>query len=66
MVFVDGRFLQAVSREGEVDEISYYINYESGQVYMGTDPAKRVVEITAFDVALKRVTGECHGKTSDR
>jgi parallel beta-helix repeat protein len=66
MVFVDGKFLQAVGREGEVDENSYYINYEAGQVYIGTDPTKRLVEITAFDVALKRITGECHSKTSDR
>jgi parallel beta-helix repeat protein len=66
MVFVDGKFLQAVGREGDVDENSYYINYEAGQVYIGTDPTKRLVEITAFDVALKRIIGECYGKTSDR
>ena len=66
MVFVDGKFLQAVGREGEVDENSYFINYEAGQVYIGTDPTKRLVEITAFDIALKRITGECHSKTSDR
>jgi hypothetical protein len=65
MVFVDGKFLQAVGREGEVDENSYYIDYDAGQVYIGTDPTNRLVEITAFDVALKRITGECHGKTSD-
>jgi parallel beta-helix repeat protein len=65
MVFVDGKFLEAVSREGEVDENSYYIDYTAGQVYIGIDPTKRLVEITAFDVALKRITGECHNKTSD-
>ncbi len=65
MVFVDGKFLQAVGREGDVDENSYYIDYDAGQVYIGTDPAKRLVEITAFDIALKRTTGECHGKISD-
>jgi parallel beta-helix repeat protein len=66
MVFVDGRFLQAVGREGDVDENSYYINYEARQVYIGTDPTNRLVEITAFDIALKRITGECHSKASDR
>ena len=66
MVFVDGKFLQAVGREGEVNEESYYIDYDAGQVYIGTDPTDRLVEITAFDVALKRVTGDCHGKPSDR
>jgi parallel beta-helix repeat protein len=65
MVFVDGRFLQAVGREGEVDENTYYIDYDAGQVYIGTDPSNRLVEITAFDIALKRIIGECHGKTSD-
>jgi len=66
MVFVDGRFLQAVGYEGEVDEHSYYINYEAGHVYIGTDPTNCLVEITAFDIAIKRVTGDVHGKKSDR
>jgi parallel beta-helix repeat protein len=66
MVFIDGKFLQAVSREGEVDENSYYIDYETGHVYIGVDPADRLVEITSFNIALRRTTRECHGKTSDR
>ncbi|MGA9365300.1 MAG: right-handed parallel beta-helix repeat-containing protein [Bacteroidota bacterium] len=65
MVFVDGRFLQAVGWEGEVDENSYYIDYDSGLVYIGIDPTNWLVEITAFDVAILRITGECHGKNSD-
>jgi hypothetical protein len=66
MVFVDGRFLQSVGWEGEVDQNSYYIDYERGLVYIGVDPADRLVEITAHDVALLRTTGECHGRKSDR
>jgi hypothetical protein len=66
MVFVDGRFLQSAGWEGEVNQQSYYIDYDTRQVYIGTDPAGHLVEITAFDVALLRATGECHGKTSDR
>ena len=65
MVFADGKFLQAVSHEEEVDEDSYYIDYDAGQVYIGADPLKRLVEITAFNVALNRITGECHDKISD-
>ena len=65
MVFVDGRYLQAVGWEGEVDENTYYIDYEAGRVYIGTDPKNKLVEITAHDCALERITGECHGKTSD-
>jgi parallel beta-helix repeat protein len=66
MVFVNGKFLQAVGWEGEVDENSYYIDYETGLVYIGVDPTDRLVEITAFNVALLRTTKEIHGKTSDR
>ena len=65
MVFVDGKFLQAVGWEGEVDENTYYIDYDAGVVYIGIDPTDRLVEITAFDVALLRTTEEIHGKKSD-
>jgi hypothetical protein len=66
MVFVDGKLLHAVGWEGEVDKNSYYIDYESGLVYVGIDPARRLVEITAFDVAILRTTAEIHGVKSDR
>jgi hypothetical protein len=66
MVFVDGKFLQAVGWEGEVDENSYYIDYEAGMVYIAADPTDRLVEITAFDAAIMRTTKEVHGKQSDR
>jgi len=66
MVFVDGRFLQSAAWEGEVDENSYFINYETGDVFIGTDPSDRLVEITAFDVAINRTINPCHGKITDR
>jgi hypothetical protein len=66
MVFVDGEFLQSVGWEGEVDRHTFHIDYDAGLVYIGVDPKERQVEITAFDVALLRTTGECHGKKSDR
>jgi len=66
MVFVDGKFLQSAGWEGEVNEDSYYIDYETGTVYIGTDPTNRLVEITAFNIALLRTTGEIHGKISDK
>ncbi len=66
MVFVDGEMLKSAGWEGELDPHSYFIDYEAGQVYIGTDPANRLVEITAFDSALVRTSGPCHGKTSDR
>ena len=66
MVFVDGKFLQAVGWEGEVDANTYYIDSDAGVVYIGVDPTDKLVEITAFDVAILRTTKECHGKISDR
>jgi hypothetical protein len=66
MVFVDGEMLQAVGWEGEVDEHTYCIDYDAGQVYIGVDPSKHTIEITAFDSALIRTTGSVHGKESDR
>jgi hypothetical protein len=66
MVFVDGELLKSAGWEGELDEHSYFIDYEAGQVYIGADPASRLVEITAFDSALVRVSRPCHGKESDK
>ncbi len=66
MVFIDGKFLQAVGWEGEVDENTYYIDYENGLVYIGIDPTDKLVEITAFDVGIHRITEKCHGKTPDK
>jgi len=66
MVFVDGKPLRSAGWEGELDEGSFYVDYEAGQVYIGTDPANRLVEITAFDGALVRTTAPVHGKANDR
>ncbi|HXK09329.1 MAG TPA: right-handed parallel beta-helix repeat-containing protein [Vicinamibacteria bacterium] len=66
MVFVDGELLRSAGWEGELDEHSFYVDYEAGQVYIGTDPTNRLVEITAFDSAFVRTSGPCHGKTSDK
>ena len=66
MVFVDGELLKSAGWEGELDAHSFYVDYEAGHVYIGVDPTSRLVEITAFDSALVRTTGPCHGKTSDK
>jgi hypothetical protein len=66
MVFVDGQALRSAGWEGELDERSFYVDYEAGHVYIGTDPKDRTVEITAFDSAFVRTSGPCHGKASDR
>ena len=66
MVFVDGEPLRSAGWEGELDAKSFYVDYDSGHVYIGTDPKDRLVEITAFDNAIVRVSREAHGKPSDR
>ncbi|OAM90202.1 hypothetical protein AW736_09410 [Termitidicoccus mucosus] len=66
MVFIDGRLLKTAGWEGAVDQDSCYIDYETGDVYIGADPTNRIVEITAFDNALTRTIAAVHGKTSDR
>ncbi|MDH5823628.1 right-handed parallel beta-helix repeat-containing protein [Luteimonas sp. RD2P54] len=65
MVFVDGEPLQSAGWEGELDETSYYIDYDGGYVYLGVDPEARLVEITAHDVALHRPSRPVHGRDSD-
>ncbi|MEI9970897.1 MAG: hypothetical protein WDO73_01960 [Ignavibacteriota bacterium] len=65
MVFVDGELLKSAGWEGELDPHSFYIDYQTGSVYIGVDPMNRLVEITAFDSALVRTTGSVHGKESD-
>ena len=66
MVFVDGRFLQSVGWEGDVDSNTYYIDYQTGTVYIGQDPANHLVEITAYDAAIVRTIGRCNGLMADR
>ena len=65
MVFVDGRFLNAVSWPGAVTDSTYYIDYATKQVYIGSNPAGHLVEITAYDVAILRTIKDVNGKTND-
>ncbi len=65
MVFADGKILTSMGWEGELDADSYAIDYENGYVYIGFDPADKLVEITAFDSALVRTSLPVHGKTND-
>jgi hypothetical protein len=66
MVFVDGEMLRSAGWEGELDAHSYYIDYDAKKIYIGVDPANKLVEITAHDAALVRTTLPVHGKTNDR
>ncbi|MBN1997303.1 right-handed parallel beta-helix repeat-containing protein [candidate division KSB1 bacterium] len=66
MVFVDGRFLQSAGWEGELDENTYYIDYDTKTIYLKIDPRGHEVEITTFDRGLVRTTKDVFGKTSDK
>lgn len=66
MVFVDGVLLNSAGGEHDVNEHSYYIDYENGQVYIGVNPENKLVEITAHDAALIRTIADAHGKKNDR
>jgi len=66
MVFIDGEFLKSAGSVAELDAHSYYIDYQNHEVYIGADPANRLVEITAHDGALIRTTLPVNGKVSDR
>jgi len=65
MVFVDGQPLQQVGWEGELDQVSFSIDYDAGNVYIGVNPTNHLVEVTAFDSAIIRTMGEAHGRASD-
>ena len=66
MVFIDGELLRPAGWEGEVEAGSYHIDYENGMIYIGRDPAGRLVEVTAHDNAFTRTTKEAHGKAPDK
>ena len=51
--------------DGAVDADSYLVDYEKGQIYIGTDPTNHLLEITAHDGGISRVTGEIYGRQSD-
>ena len=65
MVFIDDRALQSEGWEGASDTNTYSVDYDHGYVFLGQNPSNHVVEITVFDSALLRTTGEVHGKKSD-
>jgi len=65
MVFLDGERLHSAGWEGELGPKSFYIDYASGDVYIGADPAGHRLEITAQDVALHRTSRPVHGKAPD-
>ncbi|HYC70272.1 MAG TPA: right-handed parallel beta-helix repeat-containing protein [Opitutaceae bacterium] len=66
MVFIDGQPLRSVGWEGELDENSFFVDYDNGHVFIRRDPNGRVVEITAQDNAFTRTIKPVHGRPSDK
>jgi hypothetical protein len=64
-VFIDGQYLQSAGSTEEIDEGTYFIDYDENKIYIGRDPADRVIEITAFRKALHRTVMQVHGKEPD-
>ena len=65
LVFVDGQPLTAAGWDGEVTSNTCFIDYDNKQIYLGVSPKDHLVEVTAYDGALTRTTGDVHGKKSD-
>jgi parallel beta-helix repeat protein len=66
VVFVDGQFLNSAGSTDELDEDTYYVDYDANKIYIGTDPTERLVEITAFRKAIFRTLDTVHGKEPDK
>lgn len=65
MVFVDGRFLQSAANAEELNDNTFYVDYTNKEVFISIDPAEKLVEITAFSMALHRVYYEVNGMKAD-
>jgi len=64
-IFIDGQYLQSVGSKQDVSAETYFVDYEKREIYIGSDPTGKMVEITAFRKAIMRTTQEVHGKVSD-
>jgi parallel beta-helix repeat protein len=65
MVFVDGRFLQSAANTAELNDNTFYVDYANKEIYLAIDPADKLIEITAFSMALHRVYYEVNGMKAD-
>jgi len=64
-IFIDGKFQESVGTKKEVSEGTYFVDYNAGEINIGSDPTNKFVEITAFRKAIIRTTADVHGKKSD-
>jgi len=65
MVFVDGRMLQSTNWLGGLNDDTYYIDYDTGLIYLNQDPNGKLIEITAFERGLVITPDAVNGKVAD-
>jgi len=65
-IFIDGQYLQSVGSKEEVDEETYFVDYDDEKIYIGTNPSDKFIEITAFRKAIVRPNAEVRGKKPDK
>ncbi|MFC2138299.1 right-handed parallel beta-helix repeat-containing protein [Bacteroidota bacterium] len=65
MVFIDGKMMQSAGSADEVDDSTFYVDYDKSLVYIKQNPKDKLIEITAFNKAIYRVTSECNGMQPD-
>ncbi len=64
-IFIDGQFQESVGSKNDVQPGKVFVDYEAGEIIIGSDPTGKLVEITAFRKAIVRTISEIHGKKSD-
>ncbi len=52
MVFINGKSMKQVLRKEQVVPGSFYVDYTTDRLYIGDDPAGKLVEATAFEGAF--------------
>ena len=65
-IFINGNYLQSAGSREEVDKGTYFVDYDTEQIFIGVDPADKFIEITAFRKAFYRPVGEVRGKKPDK
>lgn len=65
MVFVDGRFLQSAANTEELNDNTFFVDYNNNEIYLAIDPTDKLIEITAVSMALHRVYYEVNGMKAD-
>ncbi len=52
MVFINGKSVKQVLRKEQVGPGEFYVDYATDQLYIGDDPAGKLIEATAFEGAF--------------